>query len=116
MPQTGGPARSDANENMMKGIQDATGGDMDFKKKHALRSQPKGSGQPSEDQFKKEYKSSRDALSEFNPMRWREQWTLIKNFTPEECETLENCLSELKINTKYYTSIFVFMTLGFNYW
>ena len=41
---------------------------------------------------------------------------MLKNFTPEETETLENCLSEFKINTKYYTSIFVALSLGFNYW
>ena len=40
----------------------------------------------------------------------------MKNFTPEECETLESCLFEFKTNTKYYSSIFLASTLAFNYW
>ena len=100
----------------MEGIQKATGGEMDFKKQHGLKGNKANGGAPGEDQFKKEYKSSKDALAEFNPFRWRHQWQLINNFTPEECETLENCLGELKTNTKYYASIFLTLSLGFNYW
>ena len=41
------------------------GGEMDFKKKHKLEKVDDQSN------FKKEYKSSRDALAEFSPFRWR---------------------------------------------
>ena len=98
---------------------------MDFKKKHRLNEAPALPGQMpnmgapgamSEDNFQKEYKSSRDALAEFSPFRWRKQWTLIKNFTPEENETLETCLHELKTNMKYYTAIFLSASMAFNFW
>ena len=109
-PVTGGPARSDTSQpNMLRDIQAVAGGETDFKKKHKLT-------ESGENQMKKEYKSSKDALQEFNPFKLREQWTLINNFTPEETETLENCLGELKTNMKYYTSIFLTLALGFNYW
>ena len=81
-PVTGGPARSEA-QNMLKGIQDSAGGEMDFKKRHKLQEST------GEDQFQKEYKSSRDALAEFSPLKWRQQWQLIRNFTPEEIVTLD---------------------------
>ena len=55
-------------------------------------------------------------MQDLNPFKWREQWTLVKNFTPEETETLDTCLQELKANCKYYCSISVTATLAFNYW
>ena len=40
----------------------------------------------------------------------------MKGLTPEEYETLLRCTSELKTNVKYYTTMFVGMSLGFTYW
>ena len=88
---------------------------MDFKRKHGLKESTANTA-PGGDNFKKEYKSSRDALGEFSPFRWRQQWTLIKNFTPEETETLERCMTEFKKNTKYYFYIFGTSTVAFSYW
>ena len=60
---------------MFKQIQDATGGDLDFKKKHKLSSKSEnGEDVPEQSEFKREYKSSRDALSEFSPFQWSKQW------------------------------------------
>ena len=80
---------------------------MDFKKKHQAGD---------EEGFKKEYKSSKDVLSQFSPFRFRQQWQTVQNFTPEEHETLESCLFEFKTNMKYYTSMFITGSLAFNYW
>ena len=55
-------------------------------------------------------------MSEFSPLKWRQQWQLIKNFTPEETVTLDNCLAELKTNFKVYTAGFVTLATAFNYW
>lgn len=52
---------------------------MDFRTKHKLDSS-KRDGQMADgqkvgqDSFKKEYKSTKDALGEFSPFRWRQQW------------------------------------------
>ena len=104
------PARQDTNQNMLKQITEATGGLQDFRKKHKIETNE------SEDGFKKEYKSTRDVLAYMSPLRYRQQWQIVKNFTPEEHETLESCLFEYKTNLKYYTSIFLTGCLGFNYW
>ena len=66
--------------------------------------------------MQKEYKTSRDALAEFSPFRWKKQWMASRNFTPEETETLDACLYELKVNSKYYCSLFALATFGFNFW
>ena len=95
---------------MLKQITEATGGLQDFRKKHKIETNE------SEDGFKKEYKSTRDVLAYMSPLRYRQQWQIVKNFTPEEHETLESCLFEYKTNLKYYTSIFLTGCLGFNYW
>ena len=55
-------------------------------------------------------------MAEFSPFRWKKQWLAIRNYTPEECETLESCMHELKVNSKYYCSIFGVATIGFNFW
>ena len=95
---------------------------MDFRKKHRLSSGdsvPIGGHQDDrigQDGFKKEYKSARDALGEFSPFRWRQQWLQIRNFTPEECETLEDSLCELKTNIKCYTTLAFASFLAFNFW
>ena len=41
---------------------------------------------------------------------------LIKNFTPEETETLNECMYEFKANMWYYNSIFLTSGLAFNFW
>ena len=51
--------------NMLADLQAATGGEGDFKKKHKLKD-------GDNDQLREQYKSSRDALSEFSPFKWRQ--------------------------------------------
>ena len=36
--------------------------------------------------------------------------------TPEEYETVLECLNEFKINAKYYSFIFGSLAIGFTYW
>ena len=40
----------------------------------------------------------------------------MQNYTPEEYETIENCFGELKLNFKYYSTLFGIGCLGFTYW
>ena len=95
---------------------------MDFRKKHKLDPSKKSGDeegddpQVGQDSFKKEYKSTRDALGEFSPFRWRHQLLQIRNFTPEEYETLEDCIFELKTNIKCYSFFSLLGFLSFNYW
>ena len=83
--------------------------DLDYKRKHKLG---KDQGE-----FKKEYKSSRDALAELNPFNFRKQLKIIKNnMTPEEYETVLYTIEELKANSKTYCCGFITLGVGFTYW
>lgn len=41
---------------------------------------------------------------------------IIKSLTPEEYETVQDCIRELKTNSKYYSVGFATMALSFSYW
>lgn len=82
--------------------------DLDYKKQHKLGKD--------KDQFKAEYKSTRDALKEFSPWQWRKQLDIVKRLTPEEYETCLRSIEELKSNIKYYSLGFAGLALGFTYW
>ena len=81
---------------------------IDHKKKHKL-------GKDNQE-FKAEYKTSRDAIGGLSPFRFKEQLSAIKSLTPEEYETILHSLHEAKLNIKLYSFLFTGMTFGFTYW
>ena len=82
--------------------------DIDFKKKHKL-------GKDKEE-YKAEYKTTRDALRELSPFDFKRQLQDIKSLTPEEYETILRGLEEVKLNAKLYSCVFMSAALGFTYW
>ena len=81
---------------------------MDHKKKHKLG---KDSGE-----FKAEYKTTRDAIGDLSPFRYKQQLAMIKRVTPEEYETIMSCVHEASLNVKLFGCSFAAATMGFSYW
>ena len=81
---------------------------IDHQKKHKL-------GKDSEE-FKAEYKTTRDAIGDLTPYNFRKQLAEIKSLTPEEYETILLSLHEAKMNAKLYAVTFAGLAFGFTYW
>ena len=82
--------------------------DVGFKKKHKL-------GKDKEE-YKAEYKTTRDALRGLSPFDFNRQLQEVKSLTPEEYETILRALAEVKLNAKLYACCFAGATLGFTHW
>ena len=67
-------------------------------------------------EFKQEYKTTREAIGGLSPFRFREQLKVIKSMTPEEYETVMLAINEFKLNMKVYATIGVLTTMSFSYW
>lgn len=67
------------------------------------------------DRFKDEYKSARDALWEFYPFSWRQQWLQIRNFTSAECESQWLLLRGEQTNMKCYSTVTFASLPAFNF-
>ena len=81
---------------------------MDHKKRHKL-------GKDSEE-FKAEYKTTRDAIGDLSPFKFKKQLADIKSLTPEEYETILLSLHEAKLNIKLFALFFSGAALSFTYW
>ena len=103
---TGVPARQETMTELAAKLEAEA--DVDFKKKHKL-----GKDQQ---EYKAEYKSTRDALGGLSPFDFKRQLREIKSLTPEEYETILRGLDEAKVNAKMYACAFTSAAVGFTYW
>lgn len=74
----GVPARANTTSELERRLEQAA--DIDFKKKHTKSN--------NDEEFKAEYKTTKDALKELSPFHFRQQLQTIKSLTPEEYETI----------------------------
>ena len=103
---TGVPARAETMSEMAAKLEAEADGD--FKKKHKL-------GKDKEE-YKAEYKTTRDALRELSPFDFKRQLDEVKGLTPEEYETVLRALEEVKMNAKLHACAFTTAAVGFTHW
>ena len=103
---SGVPARAETIKEMTERLEQSV--DLDFKRKHT-----KGDNNQ---EFKKEYKTTYDALKELSPWNIKFQLQQIKSLTPEEYETIMICVEEVKTNIKLYTLGFCALSMAFTMW
>lgn len=102
----GVPARQQTTSDLEKIFEQAA--DIDFNKKHTKRND--------NEEFKAEYKTTKDALKELSFFTYKTQLQQIQALTPEEYETIILCIDELKVNSAVYALQFGAATAAFAYW
>ena len=60
--------------------------------------------------------SMRDVFKEMSPRMWSKHWNYLRNLTPEEYETVLDCVETLKKNATIYIPFFLGGSLAFTYW